>query len=1091
MISNMQFDFDVFERYEIPTVVLANPNFQQLYIIKEPLDFQASIRFNSDSELSFYVNKTEHTEFFFDSIQKKRLIHVRGFGWFIINKVDFSTQGGAPRKLVSCVSYEVTLAAKPTNIAAGTYVLYNPAAPEGTLLTELLKNNLTWRLGYVSPNLYGKARTFEMPNTNIYYFLRNDVAEAFECIFLFDNEELTINAYTVDELVKDSGVVMRFDTIMKNISIKDTTDSMVTALSVYGASDFSIAHVNPLGTSTIYDFTYVKDLMSPGLWESIQTWQAKVDEATEGYASTLTTLKDENTALLKIKSDLAKIQFILESAKEIQDISTPYTLQGNSNNAANGLRTWVNNSDVATLKQTILAATAYPAISLFSPYIESVAEKDRGIVQALLNIWACEKVITVQSAAIPEKEAQIAALQSSLSTVNDSLSFINNFTEEERKELEAFIFGTDWTNDYCVITDSMSYAEQQEIGLDLMAQGKSLLRRTAQPIQSFELEAVNYLFLKRFKGFVDKTRLGYLVHAKLDDDYWFTPILLEVNLNWSKPKEFSMKFGNRYRLQTSEYTWSDLINEISVVSSSVSSEFSKLAEPIRNGTINAVTQIMNNAWDSALHAVLAGDHQSMTLDKHGFTGRVAILDANGNITGTYGPEQFRMLNNLLVFTDDNWQNCKLALGKIDLGNGRFAYGLAAEVIIGTLLAGNNLVITNEAGTFKFDETGATLTNATLIINSTNGKARIYMDAQNGFKIQTWNASLNRFEDKLYIDTNGTLVTKGIITAESGNIGAWIIQSAAQGGGLQDVSGAIFLRPSGVAATVLGAVRQSIVFKAGNNFGVDAAGKVYAQNVEFEGGTFRNISSAYGNIRANALEANTVNASHIQAGSIAAGHIQANAISAGHIQAGAITVDKLAAGAIQTNYLNAATGTFRELSAVDGAVYFGRYGIRISGIQIGAAPDAGYSQVSILPPSNNNGNVGSGDLRWNQVVATNLYGTVQGSSMRKLKTDIRPFSADIIEKLEPIYFTYIDDPEQRVQLGFIADDVLKVCPELVGELQLDNPKDTILTLAYDRFCVVLVDEAQRQRKRIEALETENAELKERLARIEQRLAAAGL
>ncbi len=112
-------------------------------------------------------------------------------------------------------------------------------------------------------------------------------------------------------------------------------------------------------------------------------------------------------------------------------------------------------------------------------------------------------------------------------------------------------------------------------------------------------------------------------------------------------------------------------------------------------------------------------------------------------------------------------------------------------------------------------------------------------------------------------------------------------------------------------------------------------------------------------------------------------------------------------------------------------------------------------------------------------------------MRKLKTDIRPFSADIIEKLEPIYFTYIDDPEQRVQLGFIADDVLKVCPELVGELQLDNPKDTILTLAYDRFCVVLVDEAQRQRKRIEALETENAELKERLARIEQRLAAAGL
>ena len=67
--------------------------------------------------------------------------------------------------------------------------------------------------------------------------------------------------------------------------------------------------------------------------------------------------------------------------------------------------------------------------------------------------------------------------------------------------------------------------------------------------------------------------------------------------------------------------------------------------------------------------VMNSENQDVIMDTHGILGRE--LDVN---TNQYLPEQYRLNNKGLIFTDNNWETIKTALGKIFF-NGEWNYGL--------------------------------------------------------------------------------------------------------------------------------------------------------------------------------------------------------------------------------------------------------------------------------------------------------------------------------------------------------------------------------------------------------------------------------
>jgi hypothetical protein len=114
-------------------------------------------------------------------------------------------------------------------------------------------------------------------------------------------------------------------------------------------------------------------------------------------------------------------------------------------------------------------------------------------------------------------------------------------------------------------------------------------------------------------------------------------------------------------------------------------------------------------------------------------------------------------------------------------------------------------------------------------------------------------------------------------------------------------------------------------------------------------------------------------------------------------------------------------------------------------------------------------------------ATN--GVFTSSSNRRLKTDIKALGENILTrtlKLEPVSYRFISNPQSEPTIGFIAEDVLPLFPELV---EITGETDENLGVNYAAFSVVAIKAIQQQQKQMEALQTENEQLKKRLERLE--------
>ena len=85
------------------------------------------------------------------------------------------------------------------------------------------------------------------------------------------------------------------------------------------------------------------------------------------------------------------------------------------------------------------------------------------------------------------------------------------------------------------------------------------------------------------------------------------------------------------------------------------------------------------------------------------------------ITGKYSDEQIKIVNSTIAITDDNWATTKTAIGKyyyVDPHTKELksAYGVNGETIVGKLLIGEQLDITNGNGTLEFNTEGLVVKN---------------------------------------------------------------------------------------------------------------------------------------------------------------------------------------------------------------------------------------------------------------------------------------------------------------------------------------------------------------------------------------------
>ena len=789
----MLFSFDKFDRYEIPVLTVAHPDFTKVGIIKDPIGLKLDLNLVSTSKASFEaysVDDTGNATFYYGALTKYNLVHISGFGWFVITHVDESNDGIHKSKSVDCESYEYTLGRKAANLSAGTYRLYDPAnaASTETLLGHFLANCPRWTIGYVSSALYSRYRTFDMPDASMYGFLMEEAMDAYECVFVFDTENLQIKVYAPDDLIKDSGIVFRYTSLLKHISISDSADDVVTELQVYGADNFSIATVNPLGTASIYKYDYFKDVMPAAMWIKVKQWQDDVAAAmgrTSAYGNILTAIKNENLKILGYEANKSEVERYRAAGEQVRTVNTPYTMQAVSQTAVDNIRAWIDSKNSTDLLTMVTAADAYPPIPTFVPaggegvvpseiqaYADTITEADRNVAQATINIYACDKCEKYCDSLIATSKAQIEIYQNQRKATHTNLSISNYLTADEIVALGDYTLADVYENPYIVPLDGMTYEETQNLAFELLDGAFETLERVSQPTFDFSVETVNLMFDKEHEDYVniiEQNGLGCRVHVEFEDGHWYNPVLMGISVEYDAPDKCELVFGSNYHAKMSEDLYAECFQQAAKTSATVSSALHSWLNPMESQSLSPMREFMEGTLNAAVNKIINANNQSTVIDQFGIWGRKITDDG-------YSPKQIKIINNGLYMTDDNWDTCKLALGEIDIpGTADSAYGIASEVLIGNLILGEALKIMNANNTFTIDENGVNLTTS-------DGLKKIYINPSDGFKIQGRADTTSAFADKLYLDSEGNAILRDItavggtfaggVLADSGTMGAF-------------------------------------------------------------------------------------------------------------------------------------------------------------------------------------------------------------------------------------------------------------------------------------------------------------------------------
>lgn len=665
------------------------------------------------SELSFTVYE-DWTGY--DKIRKNTVLLVENFGYWVVNDVTENDFGTHKIKEVNAYSYEVTLCRRSITLESDVYKLYDPLNDDHSLL-GLIADQTNWSIGHVDSNLLNKRRTIEFDNVSVYDALMNDITETFKCFFVFDTVAMTISCYDQKKVPAKTGINLSFKNLVNELTTKTASDDIVTALYVTGADGCDISMVNPLGNNMIYDFTYFYDEMTPELRQAVEAWAEMMETAEGQYMSLNATYLYYLEEIERKDIEIEQIEGEIKALKDAQSIAI------SENNTVR----------LAELK----------------PQLET-KETSRNLLIGLRDTYT-----TARDTAYADKVAFIQTCQ-----------LKNNLTEEQYDTLQFFMqYGT-YENQNFLFTSDMVTSEKFDWEEMLYTQAKDDFSKISRTKYNYELKLCNFITNKKYAKFVQSLELGKTVRLEWKKGVWIEPKILKVELDWTDPANTTIVLSDTFTIIDNVYKFSDDFTSTSKIANKVALSIGNWQDPVKKGFYGRVNDYIDSALSLANQEIINADNQEFGIGTYGIRGRKV-----DTVNGGYEDKQVAIINNLIAFTDDGWATTKTALGEITVGQQKY-YGLAAEAVLGRLVAADHLVISNTNNTFVVDGSGATLIDATLTVES--GKRRILLDPTNGFKIQKQNeVDTTQWDDVFYADSNGNLEITGKLSAATGsNIAGW-------------------------------------------------------------------------------------------------------------------------------------------------------------------------------------------------------------------------------------------------------------------------------------------------------------------------------
>lgn len=274
-----------------------------------------------------------------------------------------------------------------------------------------------------------------------------------------------------------------------------------------------------------------------------------------------------------------------------------------------------------------------------------------------------------------------------MNIIKEASDMNNYFTEQELVRLSPFIREDEFSDSNFLLTSYESEEEEMYIKQELLKAGEEKLKKICQPKLSFSATMANILAMPEFVPIRNQFKLGNFVKVEIREGYVKRARLLEVQMNLDDPSDFSATFGDLISTRSEIDKHAELLQQAVTAGKAVASNQSKWQKGADKAT--KLDNAINDGLKDAALSIGAADGQAITWDKYGIRGR-KLIDGT---TDQYEPQQFALINNKLVFTDDNWATSRAVVGEFEVEidtQKQKMYGLLADALIGGYIQGTEI-----------------------------------------------------------------------------------------------------------------------------------------------------------------------------------------------------------------------------------------------------------------------------------------------------------------------------------------------------------------------------------------------------------------
>ena len=677
----------------------------------------------------------------YDLIIEGQYIEVEELGRFIISSVNIGSKGKEfEYKDCEAIGIETMLGQKylelfTINMGTAESIdgvkFYNLADPAKSLLHLVLEKCPEWEIGHIDTSLMALERCFELTRQDVYSFLTQDAAAAFQCVFLFDTMHRRINVYSEETVGNDTDIFVTYDNLLKSTNITSSINDIKTCLTVTGADDLNLREVN-MGYDKIYmlDYFHSLDFMSRGLYDTYNKWIKKWNDNISGYTSLLSQYQNYYN--------------------QINDLT-------NKKMPSNPESTNWSEYGLVPLQEKLATYEQRQAVMIKA----GQGNKDHKDYSKLyLPVFNTINAIKAQISAVKKQISSLKTSQDSIGkqmgNIISAINMKNNFTSEQLKELNEFIREDELSSSNFVVTDTMSDSERMDMLKEMLEFGQKELRKVSQPQLQFSAEMLNLFEMDAFSNCSTDFEPGNYINIIIRDDYIVKARLLTIDMDFYHPENFSVTFGNMNKVK-GKNIYTDVTKAI-VTATSVATTVSFNASNWNQANKDA--DEINKAIVSGLLAAgesLRTSKSDVTIDDRG------IIISN-TPESKYPNDRIFIGNSQILFSDDDFKTIKTALGRVQYTKKGVTYndfGLIAQLVLSGYIG---------ASVIEGSEIYGGILQS---LNYVAGKTGTKIDLNKG----TFEFNANN-ETKLTLDENGVLTVKGTVKAEKGWIGgqnAYIIE----------------------------------------------------------------------------------------------------------------------------------------------------------------------------------------------------------------------------------------------------------------------------------------------------------------------------